>query len=319
MRFLGLDELSDGVRPLELTMREYLRRAALCKAAHAAYERDRAVPGAKAVRERSLREAKNVMDRSVLADLPYFDVPQHTLLDMMHNVQGLMYRIFLPLMTGGRLKAYAKATGVCAVVKPKKPVYRFLPSPREVRPRERALAAYTKALAKYIASKKKAKAEGALAGFYNRFAVSEQRLLLGERAYRLVQAPLNIAPLTKKPLTLGSEMTAHQWVNFVKVYGKYLIYIVYHQPADEEYDSLVLAMRGFKALMHLMTLCLSSNATAQVKADTATAVVRLAGAFKVYFPSTQQVLNLHTLLFHMPGIIRMWGPSRGYWCFAFER
>jgi hypothetical protein len=300
MRFLGLDALSRGIRPPLLTMREYLRRAQLGDDAAAWFMSHQLQYGAKAKRDRDMREAKNVVGRSVLADLPYFDVPKHTLLDMMHDVQGLLGRIFLPLLKD-RLDAYKNATGETTMKKPVEPLHYAAPRVGEKVARSKEWNAYKKASDRYRAS------------------VVKDCIALGERAYKHIQAPMNVAPPSKRPLTVSGDMTAYHWLNFTKVYGKYLIFIMFNRPLEAGHDERVKAMRAFRAVFHLMNLCLSSNVTASVKEETSKAVVMLSGLFDQLFPVMSQVINLHTLLFHIPATIRRWGPARGFWCFPFER
>jgi hypothetical protein len=133
-----------------------------------------------------------------------------------------------------------------------------------------------------------------------------------ERAcYHAIQAPMGIAPRTKRPLTATSEMTAHHWLNFAKTgYGKYLLSQHFKQ------DTLFAAC----ALLDFTQACLSSTITAEVldwiHELQATVAEDLQDG---KFPVTEHSIVLHLMLFHIPDTIRFWGPVRHYWCFPFER
>lgn len=130
-----------------------------------------------------------------------------------------------------------------------------------------------------------------------------------EVAYRQVQAPPGVAPRTRKPLSLSSEMSAHHWVNFTKVYGKYLLSLKY-SGAHLEMLSLLLDFAG---------ACLRSRITPgeldRLRDQARLVAERMHGLW----PPTERPVTLHLLLFHMVDILAFAGPSRGYHVWAFER
>ena len=136
--------------------------------------------------------------------------------------------------------------------------------------------------------------------------------------YRQISGPRGIAPRTKRPLSCSSEMQAHHWVNFTKVYGTYLIENCLMNPDDDEQDE-PRVVTSARRLLEILKLSLSSSLTAATLVNLDEKVSRFARSFSSTMPETQKSLVLHLLLFHVPDTLAYWGPARGYWCFPFER
>jgi hypothetical protein len=134
-------------------------------------------------------------------------------------------------------------------------------------------------------------------------------LLIEKEAFSELQAPLGIAPRTKRPLSTPSEMTAHHWLNFAKVYGKYLFAQIYKGHH----------LRVLCDLLDYITRCLSSSLTPDLLKEIKRRSIDMAKDIDRYFPASEKTLVLHLLIFHIPSTLSYWGPARGYWCFPFER
>ena len=134
-----------------------------------------------------------------------------------------------------------------------------------------------------------------------------------ESAYRRIRAPLHIAPASKMPFQKSGEMTAHHWLNFAKCHGAVLLRAHFHSKEDEG------TMLTLRSMLDLLSLCLRSNVTADVKVETAKVQAAVAAHFEEDWPETEHAIVMHLLIFHMAATIRKWGPARGYWCFPFER
>jgi chemotaxis protein histidine kinase CheA len=134
-----------------------------------------------------------------------------------------------------------------------------------------------------------------------------------ELAYRRIHAPLHIAPASKMPFQKSGEMTAHHWLNFAKCHGPVLLRAHFHSREDER------TMVTLRSMLDLLSLCLRSNVTAEVKVETARVQAMVAAHFEEDWPETEHAIVMHLLIFHMAATIRKWGPARGYWCFPFER
>ena len=142
------------------------------------------------------------------------------------------------------------------------------------------------------------------------WAIKETTALLTEQhAYQSILAPTGIAPYTKRPLSTPSEMTAHHWINFIKVYGKYLLQVVF----DGEHLEVV------SQLLDFVSLCLSSTINKEVLESIEEESRKVAADFHRYFPVSERNIVMHLLVFHIPATLKYWGPARGYWCFPFER
>lgn len=151
-----------------------------------------------------------------------------------------------------------------------------------------------------------------LSAHFARFHVSAKRAeALMADSYASLQAPKNIAPPSKSPFTRTGEMTAHHWVNFAKVHGKYLFAQLYAHD--------ITIVQPLCRVLDIVELCLRSSVTRASKQLTDAKVAEMAGAFGASMPDSERSIVMHVLMFHMPATIRMWGPSRGFWCFPFER
>ena len=140
--------------------------------------------------------------------------------------------------------------------------------------------------------------------------------LIELHTYQSIAAPLGVAPRSKNHTTLRSEMQAHQWVNFTKVYGSVIIAQCY--PTIEGTQNAVTGLQA-NMLSDVVSLCLESTISVDHHIKLATAVKRFAEEVVDAFPVTEWSLVLHLLMYHMPATIARWGPARGYWCFPFER
>jgi len=132
---------------------------------------------------------------------------------------------------------------------------------------------------------------------------------LDEEAFQRIMAPSGVAPRTKRPFTVPSQMTTHHWLNFIKVYGKYLLQQVY----DGE------PLRVLCELLDFVKRCIRSELVAGATDVLVKRAERFAKDFDQYFPACEQSIVLHCLLFHIPSTLDYWGPARGYWCFPYER
>jgi hypothetical protein len=56
-----------------------------------------------------------------------------------------------------------------------------------------------------------------------------------------------------------------------------------------------------------------------MKIDLDEAIKNAAKKIDQNLPKSDWAMVLHNLMFHIPDTIKRWGPTRGYWCFPFER
>lgn len=310
------DLLPGGRPPQLLTHAEYLARVALIS------EIQNQRGKSQAFKDNRLREeCKQVAGRSALCRLTYFDMVEHTLLDMMHLVQGVVGAHMVPLLKGNRLgpmvpivealEAEAEAQAEAAGAGAAQPAAAAAAAPAAKRRRKGSTAAAAAA------------ALPSLARWQPAFpAMADSQTALVERAYVSIRAPLHIAPASKMPFQRSGEMTAHHWLNFAKCHGivllrAYLTRAERELKKDVERDTrTLLTMRW---MLELIRLLLQSDVTAKVKLDTASKVRSLAAFFETDWPPTEHAIVMHLLVFHMPATIRKWGPARSYWCFPFER
>lgn len=132
---------------------------------------------------------------------------------------------------------------------------------------------------------------------------------LDEQAFQRIMAPVGVAPRTKRPFTVPSQMTTHHWLNFTKVYGKYLLQQVYEGEP----------LRVLCELLDFVKGCILSELSETAVNALEMRAKRFAKDFDRYFPPCEQSVVLHSLVFHMPATLKYWGPARGYWCFPYER
>lgn len=306
LRDTSLLDLKRALRPRDITDKD--RQGIIAKS------------NAKVMDDMKTEGAMNVIDESSLTKLPYFSVVTHTLKDMMH-VTNVIIGGHMVKVVKGRLASYSTAprpVSMAAPVAPEPfdPDRIFLSHSHAKRTKD-----YDAAKIKYDQLNRTFKQEAQLASFYNAYHMNAGDISHVERMYRVIEAPLNIAPHSKMPFQQRGQMTAHDWVNFTKVYGKYLFLCNYLKTdrvlLDETWSNV--PMKGLSMVMDLLTSCLAANATAAVKIKTKTQAAHLAIMFDKFIPSIEKSIMMHTLVFHMPDTIRLWGPSRGYWCFPFER
>jgi hypothetical protein len=319
MRFLGMANLGNGLRAKVLTREEYLVRGNKAREYRATFEaskRDgKPAHGSISKLKEDLYKTRNVDDISVLTALPYFNIAWHTLLDMMHiNANVVKQAINLVDHEGTHNKEYAGETGVTELEKPSLPNI----GRKSATAAAKASKNFRIAHSKWAEDVAKCAANKRLADFRLRFRSTAQESAALEAAYGMIQAPINIAPRSKRPIEVPGQMTAHQWVNFAKVYGKYLFLQMYSRPEDTV-DGRNLPLEAICALLSLLTSCLASDATAELKVETARQVTELATRFDEYFPESELTVMMHVLVHHVPNMILVWGPTRGYWCFPFER
>jgi len=263
---------------------------------------------------------------------------------MMHINQGLMSRhIFGMLKT--RLRPWSGPPPILAaridimpglrivpVAKPLKPSYRASPSVKHDYNRRLGLyQGYVKRLkqaADAAADRARiAQSHPELRGLhlaYQRYHLTTHQLDALDLAYQTIEVPLNIAPASKRPFALTGLMTAHHWVNFVKVFGKYLFQRAFTPLVPRLLAPPVVVLPnvplvGTSKLLNLLRTCLSSNATTEMKAKATRQAKDLAFTFDEYFPVIEKSMIMHALIFHIPDTICVWGPVRNWWCFPFER
>jgi hypothetical protein len=323
MRFFGMKEFSEG-RPAQLLTRPlYVNRGDWANHYRAKFEAAKRADGtpkygSRAELKKHLYKTKNVVDISVLNSLPYFDIAWHTLLDMMH-INANIVKQATNLLGGERNKRYAGETGVTDLEVPELPDYEGM-TPAEAKAASKKFGVDSARRTDDIERRAKHKV---LAESRIRFRCNGEESAALEAAYGFIQAPINIAPRSKRPIEAPGQMTAHQWVNFAKVYGKYLFLKMYSREQDtinkgtpSERNAPLEAMCR---LMDLLTSCLSSNATAALKVKMVAQARAFAARFDQHFPESELTVMMHVLVHHIPSLIQIWGPVRGFWCFPFER
>jgi hypothetical protein len=313
--------------PLLLTKEEYKRRGVVMSDAQVKFDSQRL---SKQDLEFAEFDARNVHGVSQLCRLPYFDIVDQSLYDMMHLVSGIVGRNCMQLTKGTRRTGNNRPQGD----KPPDPGARpplpeawdkiYNPSHADKKMRASIMKKYDE-WSEAGEKLRKWYAEQRLRTFEKRFgSLNKKRTDEIDEVYTRVQAPLNIAPKAKHPYRLSSEMTAYHWVNFTKVYGKYLFHTIYRDERDKypfriDDSRSNYTLDGLCQLMDVLTSCLASNATAATKVRTDELVKKFATHFDEMLPITEQVVNMHNLIFHIPSMIKRWGPARGFWCFPFER
>ncbi len=241
---------------------------------------------------------------SELCRLLYFDIVRDTLIDMMHLTSGIFGRN-LVVLAGDRLSGHSNQ-----------------PTGPNVPSDEARAKLPVKDLILLSSKLEQFRSACVMHTCYKRYHLNEARTNLVEAAYQTIQAPPEIAPRSKQPFRRSGEMTAYHWHNVARVTGKYLFSIAYPQ-GDAELAAVnklnAEALQGMCLVIDVLASCLASFASAAVKANTDTLVSNLAANFEKLLPQTEQTMNMHLLLHHMPATIRRWGPSRGFHCFPFER
>lgn len=130
--------------------------------------------------------------------------------------------------------------------------------------------------------------------------------------YQAISAPHNVAPRSKRPFSHTSEMNAHHWVNFAKVYGSYLIENCYQGQMNP-------AAEASARLLNMIKMALASTVSPDHVKKMLDAAAEIRNKFNADFPTIEKSMMMHLLLFHIPATIKRWVPVRGYWCFPFER
>lgn len=146
--------------------------------------------------------------------------------------------------------------------------------------------------------------------------INEPTLLLVEKhCYQNIAGPSKIAPRGKRPLSVPSEMTAHHWLNFTKVYGEYLIVNMYAAHDPMNVVAPVAAIRTLR-IVKLATKSFHTEASSTRLKE----LIRVhAESWNRLWPEHEKSQVHHMLMFHIPATIDFWGPARYYWCFPFER
>lgn len=320
------------VRPAALTRELYRQRAQMAQRNLDSFPGTRPADRAIAQREAT----KQVFGLSELDKLPYFNVPEDSLFDMMHITSGVVGRHTVMLLKGSRgnraaiekattklqtlLKSYlARDDDLSFAIAEELAKRRHdklhsseLLSPAEARRLRQDGQAWDKVKrAKTLLDQLNAEADHDELEIPSAQVPAAIREL--ELAYTKIQAPFNIAPASLSPFSRTGDMTAHHWVNFAKVYGKALL--SYHFKRHDKRSGSVTVCN----MLNLVEVCLRSNVTAAAKVWMDQLVVEVARNYEKDWPITEHAIITHLLVFHMPDIIRRWGPSRGYWCFPFER
>lgn len=290
---------------------------------------------------------KGVLGVSALVRLPYFNIVDHTLPDMMHLVQGVIGRHLLGCIAGTRLvqaakrkelalyKAQLKADGADEErIKASVALY------------QKQVAAAKKTQRRAVKAKKgtmarqglfvNIPARHVLGVDANQAAAASLELqevdlqgrkatasawhigdsaleLIEEICYKSIRAPPGVAPHNLKPLTVPTNLTCAQWCSFSKVYGKYLFMYAFLTLERQK------ILEACCDLLQFVNICLASVHTPTSIKELFLMQSKLAEHIKLRFPDSEKSAVLHILVHHMPAFIKQWGPVRDYWCFAFER
>lgn len=341
MGFNGYADLAAGVRPRALTHALYLARGIEYASVMQSRPSDKELPQLLAAGPR------NVQGRSDLTRLPYFDIVEHTLPDMMHTCQGVVKTHMINLIARGRLQKY-NLNGVQREARAAAIAARPLLSPPVLQPsllgfhtqqQLKSIAKANRAASKKYADAVELRAKeerndastALLFTFHQRYNIGQTAQdVLTDTWYKGIRAPGNIAPNSLSPFKRSGDLTAYHLLNFAKVYGKYLFQQHYRSvvaqpqrragdPPCERVHEATLALAALCQLLDILTLCLQSSVSSYSKVQTDEKVRAFAADFEKNLPQSEQAIVMHVLLFHMPGTIRRWGPTRGYWCFPFER
>jgi hypothetical protein len=317
MAYNGYKEKARGVLPQRRTHKSIVEGGRIADEFYAKEKSDAALKKRRAEvegkpykplqKQRALPVAcQGVTGMSELARLPYFDMAEHTLLDMMHTISGVVKGHIVPLSKGARLKGIISSgqLGQSAAARDREEQDRFDRIARDEYhdPEEDAAPFAPAAVAARAATEKKHIADMDKKW---RCPVDHWQLLetkcLGE-----IQAPGGI--VTKRPYSLTGQTTAHDWLSFVRVYGKYFISQYY--VGNEQ----VLMCDIFDIIKLASLQCI----TTEVLKELDVLVKRVCKNFDL-LPDTEMAIVFHNLIFHMPAAVRKWGSVRATWCFPFER
>jgi hypothetical protein len=142
-----------------------------------------------------------------------------------------------------------------------------------------------------------------------RFRMSDGYAKALDHDYRRIQAPSGVAPPSRQPFQVTSELNSHDWINFTKVYGKYLLSNVYQ---GQELELIC-------AMLDLSNCFLSMAIGGPVWQKTATDLIAKIKQELQQVPKTELALVVHMMVYHMYDTLWYWGPARGFWCFPPER
>ena len=144
----------------------------------------------------------------------------------------------------------------------------------------------------------------------DRWEVSPACLLELEKCcWMKIQAPPGIVPSTKRPFSMPSGLNVAQWIGISKVTAKYLFSQVFSDTP----------LQVICSLFDYISACLEPEQSRQTLHKLEALRKKLAGYIHRFFPKSELSMVLHMLVFHEPSFLKMWGPARGCWVFAFER
>ena len=331
MTFDGYKEFNEhGTKPPLRTHQRVMEAGAIA-------QHEREVNNSASHRAKWSKKTKGVTGISALSALPYFDMIKHTSIDMMHLTKGVIAEHLVKTLAGKKLvnnlekeharirKRQAKedeaatehlekqqaayqikrdAWSVSEKKKRKAQGNQFVPTAPPPIP------TYEISLAKQKAKSKRPDRSAEMAEAVSAWHIPPKvQLALEQHCWSGILAPPGIAPLNKRPFTASGQLNTAQWVTFSKVTGKYLM----SQYFEDEH------LQALCNLFDFVDLCLAPTVTQQSIRNLHTMARILAGDIDKYFPVTERSMVLHLLVFHMPDEIALWGPTRGYWVFAFER
>jgi hypothetical protein len=208
MRYLGIEAYGkEGTAPLLLTKEEYKRRGEKMSDAQVKFDSQQL---SKKDYEFAEFDARNVHGVSQLCRLPYFDIVDQSLYDMMHLTSGLVGRNCMQLTKGSRKTGMHRPKGS----KPPDPGARpplpeawdkiYNPSPADKKMRASIMKKYDE-WSEAGEKLRKWYAEQCLQGFEKRFGkLDKQQTIDIDTVYARIQAPLNIAPKAKHPFRRSS-------------------------------------------------------------------------------------------------------------------
>jgi hypothetical protein len=318
MAYDGYEAKARGETPALRTHADIVRCGRLADVFHAKEKSDAEAKKEEAEAEgkeyKPLKKAKpippeclGVTGVSQLARLPYFDIAEHTVLDMMHTISGVMKGHIVPLSKGARLKGIVSSgqRGQTDAQRDREEQDRIDRRARDYyhNPLEDDEPVEPGAAAAKAATEKKH-----IADMDKKWKCSmEHWQLLESKCLGGMQTPNGV--VNKRPYTLTGQTTAHDWLSFVRVYGKYFISQYYQGPEQ-------FLMCDIFDIIKLASLqCITTEVLEQLDA----AVEKVCRLFKRLLPGTEMAIVFHNLIFHMPAAVRKWGSVRATWCFPFER
>jgi hypothetical protein len=281
---------------------------------------------------------------SELFRLPYFDVAKHSLLDMMHLVQGTIQRHLIGMIVGSRGDAASKRAevellrfgaaqqqddacseadeadsaddeGGAAADEPPAKRQKAAGGGRSKKAQGVACAraaAAAKAAVTAARTEKTREDLEALNKARARWKRSEKQVAAMEAACaELLQA--RDGTFHKDALSRPWSLNAYDWVAFVKSYGKYML------GGADGFGNTGAQYIFLCALLDFVRLCLSATLTPEVHDRITERRQTVAQWFSTFMPATEHAIVFHLLIFHMPAQLKLWGSARHHWCFPFER